>query len=518
MPKSQDIVSKQHSNEVEILRESLDQSQKMVEKVSWEHERLQERLSGLDLALDNIGWSEAWGYADDGPSLNQIHSMSKQLRPLMGKNSHIKQGWMLRFGYVWDGGVHYSNIPGQPVSGKPTPIKRGPKPKDAEAWARVQHPINQKNFFSSTAHQKREGMCYGDGHHFFIGEEPSFTLRPLPIGSITADYRNPEEPDEVWAYRRSWMEYPTTGNPVERSEWIFHNLFKENETASISYNGKSETVATDKRIFGSPVNGLPGWAYGIPDAFAGMNWSRQYRDVLLNGKTMTDALASIAYKVINKSTAGATNAGVKIAGAEGGGNVANMIQGQDMLPMGTAGKGYDFDAARPILAAFAASIGVSVVAVAADPGAAGSSYGSAQTLDLPTRLMAEARRMFHIEMEKEVLAWFGAPDAEVWFDPIEDYSEILRAMQFLIVKWNTGLYSAEDMKADIEGFFGRVSLGNIPEGVLVPNNANSWERSDIDPKEAPGATANAGAAPGQGQSTGTGDIGTNNDQRSDTIS
>jgi hypothetical protein len=509
MAKSLDIVAEQATTEASILRESLGEAHKTLENYALNYERLEEKLSGLDLQLDNIGWSESYGYDDEGPSLNQVKAMSKQIRNLMAKNVWVKQGWQLRSNYVNAGGTHMAKIPGQNATGSG---------RKTAAWLRVQHPKNQRVFFSTTARVEREGALYADSVSFFIGNERDYTLSAFPINQLTADYRDPDDPSEVWAYRRTWYSYQNGSlTPTEKSEWIFHNWHIDKRTKSVKYNNKVEPVSQTKRVFGRGVNSLPGWAYGVPDAFSGISWARQYREVLLNGKTMTDALASVAYKLINKSRKGAQTAGARIASNTSAGNVANLVEGQDMAAMNTAGKGYDFDTARPLLAAFAAGIGVSVVAVASDPGAAGSSYGASATLDLPTRLMVEVRREYHIELDKEVLAWMGAPDADVWFDPIEDWSEALRAMQTFIAKWNTGLYSESEMKADIEGFFGKLNIPAAPDGVLLPNNKDSLERRDID-TDGSAVAPGAGAAPGQGQSTGTGDTGTNNDQRTDNVS
>lgn len=508
MAKSSEILSTQAETQVEILQESLNEAHSVINQYSVQYERLEERLAGLDLQLDNVGWSEAYGYGDDGPSLSQVKAMSKQIRNLTARNVHVKHGWKLRSDYINAGGVQFKNIPGQDSSGS------GRKPA---AWGRVNDPVNQRVCFSSTAREEREGALYSEAVCFFIGDEDTYRLSNLPINQISADYRNPEDPSEIWAYRRTWWSYVNgSSTPEERSEWIFHNWFVDKRVVTIDFNGKREPVAQRKRVFGRPVNSLPGWAYGVPDAFSGIAWAKQYRDVLLNGKTMTDALASVAFKVVNKSRKGAVAAGTRIAANQSAGTAANLLEGQDMAAMNTAGRGYDFDTARPLLAAFAAGIGMSVVAVASDSGAAGSSYGSAQVLDLPTRLMVEVRRQYHAEMDREILAWMGAPDAEVVFEQILDWSEVLRAMQAMLAKWNSGLYEPEQIKADIESFFGSYGISDIPDGVLIPNNEKSLARKDID-TDHHAVTPGAGAAPGQGQSTGIGDVGTNNDQRTDTL-
>src|SRR5690606_10015955 len=310
-------------------------------------------------------------YDDEGPSLADIKKMSKQIRNASARNVWVKNGWKLRYNYVYAGGIHYSNIPGQNTTGSG---------RRAAAWARVQSPKNQKTFFGRSARERREGALYCDSMALYIGDDRGYTLSELPINQITADYRHPDDPREVWAYRRSWWHYPAGETvPQERAEWIFLHLHKDRETASIQYNGTREPVARNKRVFGSPVNELPGWAYGVPDAFSGLAWARMYREALVNGKTMSDALASIAYKMLSKTRRGAQEAGARF-GKNAFGQTATMVDGMDMAPMSTAGRGYDYDASRPVLAAMAAGLGVSVVALSSDPGAAGSSYGSAQTL------------------------------------------------------------------------------------------------------------------------------------------
>lgn len=499
-------------NEIEQFQDHLDSLREQVSDEAFQRELLEEKLSGLDLQLDHLGWNDVYGYSDDGPDLSDVKAISKQVRNATARNVWVKNGWKLRYNYVFSGGIHYDNIPGLDQEG------RGARPVHVRA---INDPVNRQNFFGRGAWERCEGSLYADGLALYIGEDVGRDkkISEFPLSQVTGTYTNPDDPSEVWAYRRTWVRRQNNGEGVERKEWIFRNIFwSKNTTKSITVDGQTETVSQTKRVFGGVVNDLPGWSWGVPDAFSGLSWARQYRDALLNGKAMSDAMATIAYQITSPSKKGAQQSGVRMSGARsGGGGTATMVEGQQMQAMTTAGRSYDYDASRPLLAAMAAGIGVSVVALSGDPGAAGSSYGSAATLDLPTQLMAEARRSFHVDLHTEVLKWLGVPDPEVWFEPLADANETLRGMQAAIIRWNTGLYEPEDIKADLEKILGRSNVGDIPEGVLLPNNEDSWERNDIDPSDNP-ASAAAGANPGQGQSTGAGDAPGNNTGRDDTVS
>lgn len=496
-------------NEIDGFQETLNNLREQVEAEAFQRELLEEKLSGVDLQLDNLGWSDVYGYTDDGPDLSDVKAISKQVRNATARNVWVKNGWKLRFNYVFAGGVRYANLPEKP--------SRGREPDSLRA---IKDPVNQANFFGPAAWERCEGSLYTDGVALYVGSEENSKKRisELPLNQVTGVYCNPDDPSEVWAYRREWTRRQQNGQGVEMKEWIFRDLFWDKKVATITVDGQPEPVSKTKRVFGGVVNDLPGWSWGVPDAFSGLAWARQYKDALLNGKSMSDAMATIAYQITSPKKAGAAQAGVRMSSARsGGGGTATMVEGQQMQAMTTAGRSYDYDSSRPLLAAMAAGIGVSVIALSSDPGAAGSSYGSASTLDLPTQLMAEARREFHKDLHESVLAWMGAPDVEVWFEPLKDANETLREFQAAIIRWNTGLYEAADIRKDLESILGRVEDENpdIPEGVLLPNNRESWERTDIDPNEAPGSDS---GAPGQGQSTGAGDAPTNNDGRTDTIS
>lgn len=466
-----------------------------------------ESMSNLSLMADGVGWIELNGsYATDGPTLYQVQDVSKKLRNLTGLNAHIGRGARARHSYIWEGGLHYDGVPGS-ARGRGTNVQ-----------AIIDDPVNQANFFGAAARERQEKACYASGHYFVIGEEATTgrnakpkRLYSIPIWQITAALVNPDLPDEIWAVRRSWSPDGIVdgSNPLgmtaQRHEWVFLNAHIDKRTRTVTYNGGAEPVAQSKRMFMEVVNRQDGWTWGLPDAVAAFAWADQYRRGLINGIKMQEALATLAFKLTGKSAAGAANGAVKVQSTTVKGGTAAMVDGMDVAALSTAGKGYDFDSLRPVLAAAATAIDISVVALSSDPGAAGSSYGSGQLLDQPTRLAMEARRSIHVEFEKEILAWLGAPDARVWFRPLVDGAELYRAVQAIVLKWNSGLYSPDEAKAELEALRGLVDAPAVPDGVLIPNNQASLPRRDIDADG--GGVGTQAPSADQGQSNGTGGVG-----------
>lgn len=503
MAKSTQIIETQAEIDREMMQNTLREVHDQLSDRNFKLEVLQEKLSQMDLMLENQGWSSISEYGQEGPSLVQVKRASAQIRNLVALNTWIKRGFRLRQTYIWDGNIHYENIPD----------KDDRRTRQSNVQALIDLPQNQKYFFGHQAREERESALYSDSQALYLGDDRTKLLRPLYFGEITADYRNPDDGSEIWAYRRSWNHYPQgTVNPEVRNEWYFRHAFWHEKTTSIKYGGVNETVNQDVRVFGEPVNSQIGWAYGIPDALAAIAWVKLYRDFLVNGFTVTAAMAQIWAVAKQHAQSGADTAKAVLGGG-GVGQVALMGAGNQLTPLSTAGQAYDFEKGRTLIAAAASAVEVSAIAMTSDTSVAGSSYGSALTLDLPTQLAMQARRNFHIDLDTEVLKWMGADDPKVWFTPYTDPTQILREVQAINFKWNTGLYEAEEIKKMYEALEGRYGEVDVPTGVLLPNNEQSLARRDIDSDGSPGV-----GIPGQGQNSPAGEGPRSDDMRDDVLS
>lgn len=281
-----------------------------------------------------------------------------------------------------------------------------------------------------------------------------------------------------------------------------------------SPGGKDVKVNKDKVLFDQTFNSQVGWPLGVPDALAAIVWARIYSELMNHGKVMTESLAKFAFKVVQNSKKGADQVGVKTQRG-GSGQTAVVGSGNDLQAVSSAGKSYDFNGIRAVAAQVATALEVSIVHLLSDPGAAGSSYGSASNLDLPTKRAMVSRQNIWLSYLKRVFKWATDEDLNITFPPLDD--DPYRALQGLALIWNTGLVAADEMRGPILDAGGITPIHNsAPEGVLLPNNKDSWERADIDPKDGPATTA---ASPDQGVANGSGGASSTdrNDLRTDNL-
>lgn len=474
-----------------------------------ENYKLTERLENVDMMIDSQGWNPTFQYEDgtEGISLTQLRESSKQLREMVAANPVVKRGSQLRDTYVWGGGITFmcEYAPGSKKAGQAQALP-------VKVRTAMEHPRNDRYLFSDDAHEELERAAFTDGMVFVLFDPASSTFIRVPLAQITADVRDPENHEEVWAYRREWFPNPGFSTaPMVR--WYYTDIY-DGVRASTIYNpttGKDERVEQGKTLVDKSFNRQVGWAYGVPDALSILAWARLYREFLVNGYVQSKALARIAFKVIASSAQGAANAAVAM-GRPGEGNAAIMGGGTDLAPLATAGKGYDFDSGRPLAAMIAAGIEVSLVALLSDPGAGGGSYGTAQTLDAPTRASALMRQQSWGEFWRRIfrLLGLGSKLQITWGTMREDM--IHREMQALVSADSTGLFESEKMQRKIAALLGWPDPGPVPEGRLLPNNSKSLPRKDIDTDaDGGGSDESPTAGSGQGQSRPGGSAGDDHD-------
>lgn len=485
-----------------------------IEDLRFKYERAQESLLSLDMILDNRGWQELFGNNVDlwGPSIEQIRYASTQIRELTTVNAHMKRGNLLRANYCWNGGIHYAGIDG---------AKQGP---GTNVQARIDDPVNQREFFGPAARKKRSKAEYCDGHAIYIGDDSSHQLKFVDFQHVQAVLANPADPSEIWAMRIT-VDVSTDINATDlQARWIFLDEFVDKRVAKIYiHNGVEEQIDQTHRVFLRKVNETPGWQFGVPDALAAMGWIRMYREYIISGKKMSDAMAML-WGQYKSTAAGMANASVAVGGQKQGAGQVDVSGGEWNI-LSTAGKSYDFEPGMAILAAAATSLEISVIDLSSNPGAAGSSYGSAQTLDLPSRIAVAARRAEEAEFDEKVLRWMGAKDPKAWFDSLQSAEDIYRLMQAEGFYWAYGLRDGMEQKKAMDTVKGIPNeiTPQTPEGLMLPNNEKFVDTLSNDANLGNGSGGGASTTPttgtpGQGKSTGAGGAGNTGNVRKDKIS
>lgn len=480
-----------------------------LEWVEYDRDRLSEALGNAVQMLrqEDAGWAEPGFLEETGLSLESLKKWSRDIRTSLSgthdraPNPHMRNGLMLRHSFIWQGGIHYDGIPGEgdaSDTANPNRARRG----KANVQRFIDDPQNQRLVFSKTARQRRESALYSDGLYIVIGQNSNKRMRVIPLKEVTDTMRDKFFQDEIIAYRwtrneidgRAARGLGGTPGRIQKSYWVYVDWYEGDIPDFINYNGKNERVLKEFTAFDLHANRPEGAAYGSPDSIAAVVWARIIRDLIMNGVKMQDALAMFAFKAVAPTKRGQTETMLELGKKNQAGSAATLGPDQDLVPLNTAGKGYDFSTIGFVVATMAASLHLSGIALSANTALAGSSYGAAKTLDLPGRMAMETRRAEHVEFDKRILHWMGAPDAKVYFDNYDDATDEYRAVQAAMLLWSSGNMTPEAFKEAIEVVYGRDLIGNMPEGVINPNTVTQADK-DAEEELAKKAAENPAPAP-----------------------
>ena len=495
---------------------------------------LAEALDGVRAMLkrDDRGWSPYIGANrgehEEGLTLNDLKQWSKNIREGVVAAPWIKRGLALRSSYIWKDDIQYAGVDDEGAKAN----KGGSgRPSKDQKVARVglealENPVNISSFFSPPARRRREGLLYHDGLALWIGDDATKEIETIPLTEITEVFTDPDHDDIIWAYRREWTRRQVNGKYKPMKRWYFVDTYKNRTRPYITTAGEGgkverEVVEQGFTAFDMHANRLEGWKFGSPDALAAWIWNQIARDLYMDGVAVSEAMQTFAFKVNSSTKKGAENGALAFGNPNGAGSAFVSGNGADITPLSSAGKGYDFSTIREVVSVIAAAIDVSNIHLTANPGDAGSSYGSAATLDLPTRLIMSERRNEHIELEQRVLAWLGLKGVKAYFLTYDDGAEIYRQMQSLTLQYQQGVISPEEYSARAYNILGIPVAPPVPKGVIIPSNTEFPESPMNDAptngggtgSDADGSTGIQAAAPNQGRSSGTGKSGRSQDIR-----
>lgn len=444
------FVKASDSTELELLREQFG-------AIATENFKMSEALGNIQMMIDAKGWTQVYEHSPDGGlDLRTIKQASEQLRELVVGNPLMKQGSETRNARIWGEGIDFFTITSTGITGK----------IPARVDKILDHPRNQRYLAGPDAMHELERTAFTDGNLYMLFLPAKQTFMRVPLQQITADLRDPDNPEEIWAYRRVWLRDITKGETAEnvRVEWLYTDIFDGRRQSSIVYEGRREPTNVTATLIDVGFNKQSGWAYGIPDALPAMAWSKLYKEFLVNGYVMSRALAQIAYKITAATNAARDAAALEIAKPGEAGGTASMTSGTDMLPLATAGKGYDFAAGRPLASMIAASLGVGVSTLLGDEKAESESF------DRITNAMATMRRQTWAGFWQRVMRLLGVTQTVgiAWHDIREE--QIQRVIQSWVLANSTGLFEADPMQQAIARALGLAVPGKVPDGYLIPNN------------------------------------------------
>ena len=432
---------------------------RQIQELSQNNEVLAESYSALaraTLEFDDKGWSPLNQLSDNGIRLEDVKTISKQARRQTASNPVLKRGAMLRASYVFGRGFKMSQAGNQLA------------PRFQKI---IDDPINQNVLFSESASKKNERALFTDGNFFVRYDRRNRRFSRVPLEEIAGWATDPDDPEIIRYYLREYEVREPVTDPYNsytaETRKVWYPLdYVENPVSRIN------NIPVDKNmvIIDSKSNDETGALWGIPDALPALPWSWAYSEYLKDGSKMLKALSGIAWQVKSKTAKGGANISSKLVSNKE--VAATAVTGSEIdIAAMPRNNSVDLNTGRPLAAMAATAMEVSVDALLSGPGEIGG--GGAPILDQSTLNAAYARQGNWTDFFTRVLRVMGVPEPSVTFNNII-VDPAYRNIQSLGQAWMTGLFGADVMQDAMAEQLGIEAPGNVPNGVLIPNNDGSF--------------------------------------------
>ena len=396
-------------------------------RVLSENEELKESLSDVRARLDfeDVGWRLLgdWASGDhlEGLDLDEVKTIVNLLEPRVVAGSLPKRAVDLHSGFVWGRGCYIEGTEKPTGQGRPTAVR-----------AFFAKRVNQESIFSDTARQELQKERFITGNVLVTCNPRRKTVNRIPFKQITGVKVDPDFPENVIAYQRTWDTKDGSTDSV-RVQWYYTSRFEgSRKTFFTDAQGNRIPVAADETIVDLRANRHVGHVLGVGDGFAGLHWAEAYSQAMRWGMVVSESLAKILFRVTSKTKNTASSVGVKLAGFTGHGGTASMMEGQELSAVSTAGRGYDFASNRPLAAMAAAAWNVSNIDLLNDSSAANSSYGAANALVPGNRNAMLLMQLEWADFYKSIFEVQGLGRPRITFEPFEAPDQY-RAMQALVL-------------------------------------------------------------------------------------
>ncbi|MEU4410751.1 hypothetical protein AB0F88_40125 [Streptosporangium sp. NPDC023963] len=449
-------------------------------------DHLSESLADLQARMSEPGWQRMTALAEQEFTREGLQQISSVCRIMAIKNPLLRRGLSLRTSYVWGQGVS--------VSARAT----GEQEQDVNDVIQkfLNDPSNRRTLTGDQAHEELERGLFTDGNVFLaLFTRPTtgrVQARTLPWDEITDVVCNPEDRSEPWFYRREWWQDRRTGTGIVQERKIaYYPALGYNPALKprrLSFPTYGDTVLAevmwDAPVYHVRVNSQLGWKFGIPDAYAAVDWAQAYREFLTDWAKLIKSLSRFAWKLTSRGSKQAA-ARTRLAAApatdrysgepQHAGATALMTPDMMLEAVPKSGASIDSESGRPLAAMVAAALDVPVTMLLGDPGTTGA-RATAETLDTPTERSMELRRSVWGEAMRQILDYVidqavkapqGSLDGAVIRD--EDGREIVELAQDTDRTLDVSFPDIDDLdpSAVIEAIVKADGTGYMPPLVIV---------------------------------------------------
>lgn len=428
---------------------------------------LSESINELASRFQGPGWDFMSSFGEDaGITLDNLKRISEQLKDMTATHPLMSRGDSLLSSYIFGQGVAFPALP-------------------PRVQAKIDHPYNKASVFSTRAREELNRALFTDGNLFILRNTRTDILTRVPLNQITNLAYDEDSAERIHAVQRTW-----THDGKQKTRWYFLNTYDGEIVTEI---GNVE-VDPDSVMYHEAKNRQVGWALGVPDALPAITWAVAYSEYLKNNLALVQAYGQLAIHVKQKTMTGVKNAAAQIqAPGQAKTGVTGALTDINVLP--PAGSQVDFSNGRPVASYVASALNVSVVALLSDPGAAGSSYGAAQTLDLPTLRVMEANQDAWSAFLTTLIQDFGYKGADVvGFPPIETDAQYRQITTLTQMYLNGGIDQEEFRTAclAIVTIPGHKDIGKLPE----PDAFNTGHVPGDEVPDPLASQGNSGSIPG----------------------
>lgn len=408
------------------------------------NERLEEHVNDIVSRANDAFWQPLNYTTDEGIDLAKLKELSGRLRDVTTAGSLHVRAVQLTHAYVFSRGMI--------IDGESERVRKA-----------IEHPYNQAAIFSQRAQEELTKAMYTDGQVFVLRNTTTRVLTRVPLSQIEAFNVDSDSPERIWHIKRTWYD-----GSKRREKWYPTSMYvkatpKSKLQKTINESGRRVAVDNSQVVHMSSVGRQIGWALGLPVGLPAMQWVETYTKYLQNSAALVEAYSKIAFKFSQKASQTiATGAAIAQTPSNAVGGVASMGLADSLTAMPATGSQVSFANGRPIAALAASAVGVSVVALLSDPGAAGSSYGAAQTLDSPTVRVMTVWQDSWVAFYREILEGMGAnlDELTVTFPAIET-DVPYRQLTSLAQAYTTGAIHQEEYRAGV------LSILDIPNPSAV---------------------------------------------------
>jgi len=377
------------------------------------------------LKMEDEGWSEISGLShsttEKGLSLEDVKKITEYAERQTKTNNLLGRGLRLKNNYTFGRGYRFIRPTGEEIQPRFQKI--------------IDDPENQDVVFGEAAIKELNRVLYTSGNLLVIVNQKTKKITRMSVASQVANYiAYDDDPTRVKYWKRTYTrrnDLSPGAQPQVINEWIPTWQYKDanpNLPPTVNVGGTTtEPVNQECVIVDLRVNKDDGEIYGVPDCLSALPWAWAATEYLKDGSKLMKALATIAYHVKAKTLAAANSAGAKVQSGKIG---SAAITGPDteitQLPRAGAINLYE---GRPLQAAVANALDVSVSALTSDSGTGGS-YASESALSQPEQLAVLSRQSELKTFFGKLFRALGAQDIQIDFARV-DIDPIHRRLQSL---------------------------------------------------------------------------------------